>query len=174
MAKTMAYDAKVPQYLKREQCWFGSIVGRPIDLHSRMNPISPSGRSMEEEAAEHILPSPTLRPSERIQIYNQQYWWRLLNAMHDLFPLVTRLFGHSDFNQSIGFPYLSKYPPRHWSLHLLGERLEQWVTEDYSAGDKELVLHACSVDWAFNHSFFAPAYPYLTEAELPSKGGIER
>lgn len=162
----MTYDERVPLLLKREQQWFGLIIGRPIDADSRMDPISPTGCLMEEEAAEHIVPSPTLRPAQRIQIYNQQYWWRLLNTLHESFPLLTRLFGYFEFNQVIGIPYLTKYPPRHWSLGLLGDRLPQWCREDYDAPDKGLVSHAAELDWAFSSSFTSNAGVPLTQSEV--------
>lgn len=148
----MISDIKVPPLLKRELQWFASIIGRPIDEDSRMNPISPSNQAIELEAAEHVVPSPTLRPAQRIQIYNQQYWWRLLNALHEAFPMLTRLFGFYDFNRIVGIPYLVKYPPRHWSLPLLGERLPLWAREEYKSADKALVWRAAQVDWAFTHS----------------------
>jgi len=162
----MAFDEKVPLSLKNQQQWFGTIIGRPIDEESRMNPISPAGCLMEEEAALHIAPSPTLRPAQRIQIYNQQYWWRLLNTLHESFPLVTRLFGYFDFNQTIGIPYLTKYPPRHWSLGLLGDRLTQWCLEDYKAADVQLVSDAAELDWAFSASFAVGAVKSLTQEEI--------
>lgn len=162
----MTYDEKVPHLLKREQQWFGSIISRPIDQDSKMNPISPSGQPMEVEAAQHIAPSPTLRPAQRIQIYNQQYWWRLLNTLHESFPLVTRLFGYFDFNKTIGFPYMTKYPPRHWSLTYLGDRLPQWIREEYDADDKRLVLDAAELDWAFTHSFVTGQVAPLAAEDL--------
>ena len=162
----MNFDTKVPNYLKREQLWFGQIIGRPIDEDSQMNPISPSGELMEIEAAEHIVPSPTLRPAERIQIYNQQYWWRLLNTLHDLYPLVTRLFGYRDFNRLIAIPYLIKYPPNHWSLTYVGDRLPQWIEEEYVGDDKKLVYEAALVDWAFTDSFVAASTSPLTNEDL--------
>lgn len=149
----MSFDSSAPSKLKKSQKWFASIIARPIDEDSRMNPISPSGNPMEEEAWDYILPSPTLRPAQRIQIYNQQYWWRLLNTLHESFPLVTRLFGYHDFNQTIGFPYLTKYPPNHWSLNLLGNYLPEWVQEHYHRSDKQLIANAAKLDSAYNHSF---------------------
>lgn len=166
----MTFDLKVPNKLKRIQCWFGSIIGRPIDEDSRMNPISPTGQSMEIEACDYIVPSPTLRPAERIQIYNQQYWWRLLNALQESFPLVTRLFGYHDFNRTIAIPYLVKYPPNHWSLNVLGDRLLQWAEEDYLNSDRKLILDAIHIDWAFNNSFCAPQKSPITMETLPVKG----
>lgn len=154
----MTYDVQVPEALKKTQQWFGSIISRPIDVNSCMNPTSPTGIPMAEEAWQYIVPSPTLQPAQRIELYNQQYWWRLLSTMHEIFPTVTRLFGYHDFNQTISIPYLCKYPPRHWSLHYVGDKLLDWIQEDYHADDKELVYNAARVDWAYTDSFITPFY----------------
>ncbi len=164
----MTYDLRVPSALKREQQWFGSIIGRPIDEHSQMMSLSPSGLPMEVEASRHLVPSPTMRPEQRIQIYNQQYWWRLLRALQESFPLVTRLFGYRNFNRLIAVPYLVKYPPRHWALAPLGDRLVQWVAEEYEAPNQQLVADAARLDWAFVASFTAEQWP-----EMPQNAGEE-
>lgn len=157
----MIFDAKVPAALKKSQQWFASIITRPIDACSLMEPVSPSGIPMEVEAAEYITPSPTLQPHERIQIYNQQYWWRFLTTLHENFPFVTRLFGYREFNRIFAFPYIVKYPASHWSLNYLGDRLPQWIEEEYHEGDKPLVQHAAELDLGCVHSFYAKNYPSL-------------
>ncbi|WP_166157039.1 putative DNA-binding domain-containing protein [Neochlamydia sp. AcF84] len=157
-AMELRFDKQAPANLKKLQEWFASILVRPVDQDSRMNPISPSQESMEEEAFEYIVPSPTLRPAQRIELYNQQYWWRLLSILHDATPLVVRLFGHHDFNEKIGKPYLTHYPPDTWSLNFLSDRLPQWIDESYQENDKQLVLDAARVDAALNYSFFAAHY----------------
>ncbi len=166
----MTFDTKVPRKLKSIQQWFGSIIGRPLTEEDKVVPVAPSGELIENEAGQFILPSPTLHPAQRIQIYNQQYWWRLLSALQDSFPLVTRLFGYHDFNRSIAIPYLVKFPPHSWSLAVLGDRLPQWVEEDYNADDKELVLNAARLDCAYNESFIAPQYPPILSSNLPKEG----
>lgn len=146
---------------------FSSIITRPIDRNSQMNPLSPNGRPMIEEAAELITPNATMRSDERIQIYNQQYWWRFLNTLHDTFPLLTRLFGYTDFNEKIAIPYILKYPADHWSLHYLGNRLAQWVEEEYHEKDRNLILDAAQIDSAYNESFITPHHPMnLNPADL--------
>lgn len=168
----MRFDTKVPLPLKKTQTWFASIITRPIDEESRMNPISPSGQPMEEEAYDFIVPSPTLRPAQRIQIYNQQYWWRLLNSLHETYPLVVRLFGYHDFNQTIGIPYLSQCPPNHWSLNQLGDRLPQWIEDHYHDQDKNLIKDAVEIDYAYNRAFFAAKHAPIDMASLPVKGDV--
>lgn len=152
----MTYDLAVPLDLKKTQQWFGSIISRPLGDDSKQNPISPSGAPMELEAKEFISPSPYLQPAQRIQIYNQQYWWRLINVMQENFPLVLRMFGYHDFNQSLAVPYLHKHCPEHWSLNRLGFNFAQWILDEYEASDKLLVHHAAAIDWAYMHNFVAP------------------
>lgn len=170
----MSYDAKVPLMLRREQQWFGSIIGRPIDDDNRMDPVSPSGVSMEIEAAQHIAASPTMQPAERIQIYNQQYWWRLLNTLHESFPFLICLLGYYHFNRKIAMPYLVKYPPRHWALMLLGDRLAQWIEEEYQGNDKSMLVNAAAIDYAFSASFIAADMPSLNIEQLSHPDQVEK
>lgn len=117
---------------------------------------------MAEEAKKYILPSPTLEPHQRIEIYNQQYWWRLLTILHENLPHLVRLFGYTDFNQTIGFPYLCKYTPNSWSLNPLGNRVVEWLEKHYHEEDRKLVLNVARVDVAYNDSFFIAEHPPLS------------
>lgn len=161
-------EPPIPKDLQLTQDWFASIITRPISPDSEMEMTSPSGRPMEVEAAKYIAPSPTMQPHRRIELYNQQYWWRLLTVMHETFPLVTRLFGYYEFNQEIAIPYLQKYPPKDWSLVHLGKDLPIWIQEEYTAKDKKLVHDAANLDWAFNEAFIIGELPPLNLANLPN------
>ncbi len=152
--------------LQSTQEWFASIITSPLAKNDSINPMMPNGMLIAEEAARYIVPSPTLLPHQRLQIYNQQYWWRLLNTLHANFPLVTRLFGYQAFNEKIGLPYLHQCPPNHWSLTLLGERLPSWVANHYTKPDKPLIHNAANLDWAFTASFIAPQHPPLDLNQL--------
>jgi hypothetical protein len=157
----MPFDQQAPPMLKNLQEWFAGVITQPIDSNSRINPTAPSGKTTASEAAMFIVPSPTLTPIQRIEIYNQQYWWRLLSSLHEIFPLVTRLFGYSDFNMQIGIPYLSACPPNQWSLNAIGSRMIEWIDTYYLADDKPLVRDAVLLDWNFNHLFTAAQMPPL-------------
>lgn len=162
----MILASSPPKNLKNVQHWFASIISRPIDAENRMHTISPKGYPMETEAQMYVAPSSTLTSAQRIEIYNQQYWWRLLATLHESFPFLLRLFGYHDFNQEIGFPYLSRYTPNHWSLNYLGERLPYWARRYYKAADKELIVWAIDIDYAFTRSFVAPFHKPITVQDL--------
>lgn len=157
---------QLPYTLKSTQEWFASIITNRLGENDNIQTYSPHGILIAEEAAEYINPSPHLRPHQRMQIYNQQYWWRLLNTLHANFPLVTRLFGYQAFNEEIGSPYLSAYPPDHWSLNGLGSHLPQWISDFYQKPDQSLIYNATSLDWAFIASFISPQHTPLNLAHL--------
>jgi len=168
----MKDECDVPEMLKETQEWFASIITRPIDPQSHMNPISPSGVPMVEESKKYILPSPTLEPHQRIEIYNQQYWWRLLTVLHENLPLIVRLFGYFDFNQRIGFPYLCEYRPDTWSLNPLGTHVVQWMEDHYHEEDRQLVIDAAKVDVAYNDGFVVEGLPPLSTEEIPDMSEV--
>lgn len=166
----MTFDVTVPKKLKCIQQWFAGIITVPIDKDNKIRPHAPSGRAIVEEALEYIAPSPTLEAFQRIELYNQQYWWRLLSNMQESFPTVLRLFGYYDFNRVISFPYLQKYPPNHWSLSYLGQHLVQWIEEEYQASDKALVLDCARLDYAYLDCFIIEQKPCILADESQENG----
>lgn len=158
--------SEAPEASRKAQEWLVSIITQPIDKNSCINQISPSGNPIELEAATWVSPSPTLQPFQRVELYNKQYWWRLLKVLQDSFPLLTRLFGAFDFNQKVGFPYLAKYPPNHWSLNNLGDRMLIWVEKEYLEKDVKLISHAVKIDLAYTHAFFAKELTPLSVEDI--------
>lgn len=156
----------IPEEMRKIQEWFGSIITRPLIENDRINPLSPSGVVITKEAARFVSPSPTLHPHQRIEIYNRQYWWRLLNVLQTNFPLLLRLFDYHDFNEKIAVPFLVKYPPCNWSLSDLGEKLPLWVKEEYKYNDRELVYDAALLDQVFASSFLSIQHPPIDFALL--------
>jgi hypothetical protein len=161
----MTFDVKVPLSLRSLQEWFGPIISQPLAHHGGIVSKSEDGRSIKKEAQKHINPSPALKPFERLQIYNQQYWWRLLNTLQETFPFLTRLFGYRDFNEDLAIPFLRQYPPSHWSLRHLGEQLPEWIRSRYKAEDAALVYAVAHLDRAYHDMFFKPHLESLTPPE---------
>lgn len=155
------FDQLVPKNLLDVQKWFGAVISTPLEKGDFISLISPSGNSIKEEANAFIIPSEGLEPFERIQIYNQQYWWRLLTILQDAFPCVVRLFGFHDFNDLIAVPYMARYPADDWSLNTLGRKLVPWIEEFYTQEDKALVLDSARLDYAYQELFFTADFPRL-------------
>lgn len=158
---------RTPERLKNLQHWFASIITQPLIDNKQTQLKTPQGIFLNEEAKNFIIPSPTMEPHERIQLYNQQYWWRLLKILSDHYPLVARLFGNYEFNELLAIPFLQAYPPNTWSLNCLGRPFPNWLNETYREDDQLLVLRAAHLDWIFREMFLDPSYPQVQLSHIP-------
>lgn len=138
--------------LQEIQAWFGKVVMQKFEEDHQLRALPDA--SIIKECSR-------LSSLNRMQIYHAGYWLRLLDALHDEYPLVTALFGTDNFDMQIGVPYLMKYPSSHWSLHMLGRYLPCWIEESYQGDDKKLIHTTASLDWACQQSFFAKSAPSL-------------
>ncbi|MFZ0565253.1 MAG: DNA-binding domain-containing protein [Chlamydiales bacterium] len=144
----------VPTKLLKMQKWFAATITQPLQPDNTL-------QAAQEEAARYIAPSPTLQPHQRIEIYHQQYWWRLLKVLHENFPTVTRLFGYLPFNEQIAIPYLLKHPPKQWALCELGQDLPDWIEKNYKGDDKRLVRSFAQIDAAAQKAFWVGNLPSM-------------
>ncbi len=165
----MSYDPNAPEKLKEVQSWFASVITQPIDNKSHIAPLSPQGNPIESEAPLYIKPSPTLKPEQRIEIYNQQYWWRLLNVMHTTYTMATRMLGYKKFNDEIAVPYLEAFPSEHYSVSHIGDRLLEWMEHHYAGSDKQILTDAIAIDDAMNRAFFETSFCPITEGIAPEE-----
>ncbi len=166
---TTLFDPKIPVSLRAIQEWFGPIISRPLAPSNKIEPMTPSNAPIQEEACRYVTPSPTLKPHERMEIYNKQYWWRLLKMMEKDTPLLARLFGQHAFQQEIAIPYLAACPPHTWSLNALLDRFPSWLRDNYHQDDRSLVLDVADVDCAFISLFVAPNVPPIHRETVTSE-----
>ncbi len=141
----MSFDPSAPKKLVETQTWFAKVI-----TNERKTSPNP------EESAYFITPGPVLKPHERIAIYQQQYWVRLLHICQENFPLLNCLLGPNTFNQEIATPYLLHYKGNCASLMHLGEHLPQWLEEYYMQDDKALLVNCATIDLSYCRLFFAP------------------
>lgn len=157
----MKFDQKAPTRLTRLQVWFAEIITQKMLDDRSIQPTTSRGNSLVDEAKAFITETPTLSAIDRLQLYNQSYWLRLLDALHEEYPFLTSLFGTESFDNEIAIPYLLSHPPSHWSLNDLGKDLVTWLEANYTQDDKRLIMQAASIDWACQQSFFAKGLPSI-------------
>ena len=73
-------------------------VRRPLTSDYEMQKTTENGGSTEEIATSYIAPNPRLSSFERLEIYNRQYWFRLISAVSEDFPTLNALLGPKRFD----------------------------------------------------------------------------
>src|SRR5580700_11074361 len=97
-------------------------VRRPLTADFEMRRMAEDGQSTEEIAASYISPNARLSSFERLEIYNRQYWFRLISAVSEDFPTLNALLGSRCF-EPLMLAYLHRNPSTSWTLRDLGAKL---------------------------------------------------
>src|ERR1700739_1541018 len=101
-------------------------VMTPLTPSARMRATAPDGRSLRKVAAEIIKPNDRLTSFERLEIYNRQYWFRVLSGFAEDFPGLRAVLGERRFD-ALAKAYLIDCPSRSFTMRNLGSRLEHWL-----------------------------------------------
>jgi hypothetical protein len=137
-----------------------------------MHPLGPRQRMRREHAAVAsalIRPNDRLSSFSRLQIYNQQYWWRLRGAFMDDFPGLRAILGARRFDR-VSDAYLASLGSTSWNLRDLGQHLELFLREhpEFAAPHGALALDMARVEWARVVAFDGSEGPRLDPQSLAS------
>ena len=147
-------------------------VMQPLTLSERMRRTAPRGGRMSTYAARFIKPNDRLTSFERLEIYNRQYWFRLLSSMAEDFPGLRAVLGGQRF-ESMCKAYLTECPSRSFTLRNLGARLETWLRQNPSwiRNKQVLALDMVRLEWADIEAFDGQAKPALHSEDLGEIAG---
>jgi len=140
-------------------------VRRPLTPNFSMQMVAEDGRPTATMTSHYIKPSATLTSFERLEIYNRQYWFRVLDALSEDYPALSAIVGPKRFDALIR-AYLSETPSTSFSLRNLGKSLPAWLDRhpELTGRRHKLAVDASRVEWACVEAFDGGALPPLTEA----------
>jgi hypothetical protein len=146
-------------------------VMRPLRAGSRIAAISEDGEPMRQRAAAYVKPNDRLTSVERLEIYNRQYWFRILDCLCDDFPGLRAVLGERAF-RGLSEAYLRDCPSESFTLRNLGARLEAWLRSNPGyAGDRlDLALDMVRLEWAHIEAFDGGEDPVLGPEDLLELG----
>ena len=125
------------------------------------------GRPTADVVAEFIKPNDRLTSFDRIEIYNRQYWFRLIDCLYDDYRGLQAVLGQTKFNR-LAIEYLDRYPSRCFTLRNLGSRLETFLEErpDLIQPREELAKEMAKFEWAQVVAFDGPMETAVTVDDL--------
>src|SRR5271163_3644331 len=131
-----------------------AAVRQPLTAAEGMRQRSSDGRSMRRIAEEIIKPNDRLSSFERLEIYNRQYWFRVLAALAEDFEGLRLIIGDRNF-EKLSVAYLRDCPSQSFTLRNLGSRLESWLRAhtEHIAGVEDIALDMVQLEWAEIEAF---------------------
>lgn len=140
---------------------------RPLTPANQMQPLWMDGKEMKQLAATFIKPNDRLTSFERLEIYNRQYWFRLLDCFYEDYPGLRAVLGERKFAR-LAVAYVTKHPSRSFTLRNLSQDLvrfieaePQWVQPTF-----QLAHDMARLEWAHIEAFDNEAKPPVTADQL--------
>ena len=130
--------------LARIQRWFQAVVSHPDGAAAgASSPEAEMEFGSGAEALESVLTgSSKLDPADRIAVYANAYFARLVDCLGEVFPILKRALGAEAFD-GFAVEYLRENPSRSYTLHRLGLRFPEFLASTRPPRDDPSVP-----DWA--------------------------
>ena len=162
------------------QRWMQAVITHPAGVAAGAD--SPAARSEIDIGSEQIEtiipPSRQLTSEERLAIYGNAYFARLLECLRTIFPLVARTVGDEAFDD-LAMDYLRRYPSRSYTLDRLGDRFMDYLSESRPDLDDQgrstedwpdFVIDLARLEWEIDDVFDGPG---VEGRELLSAGQLQ-
>lgn len=159
-------SAKVSKLADIQSLMAKSLM-RPLTSGENTQRIWVDGTPMSQVASSFIKPNDRLSSLERLQIYNQQYWWRLLGCFGEDFRGVRAVIGERKFDR-LATAYLTEHGSQSWSLRNLGQLVPAFLEShpELTQPHSELALEMARVEWARVEAFDGPSRPPIDPHRL--------
>jgi hypothetical protein len=128
------------------QRWFQSVISHPqgistaIDTEEAQKLIAMKRSELEQV----IKRSKNLSAEERLGIYANAYYARLLECLRESFPVLAKTLGHDVFDE-FAFDYLQQYPSKSYTLNRLGDQFAKFL--DDTRPDRTDATPSPQADW---------------------------
>jgi hypothetical protein len=154
------------ELLEMQRAMAGALF-RPLTNDWNMQSKWHDGRPMEQFAAEFIKPNDRLSSFDRLEIYNRQYWFRVLDCLYDDYPGLLAVVGEEQFLK-LATAYLAKHQSDSYTLRNLGDRLEKFLREEphWTEPNHALAIDMVRFEWAQVVAFDGPSKPVVTPDDL--------
>ena len=163
----MSETGSGPRSLDVVQRWFQAVVTHPGGVEGGARSEEAQGliRLDRGELEAVIGRSRNLTAAERLSIYANAYYARLLECLGGCFPMLKRALGDEVFD-SFAFEYLQRYPSRSYTLDRLGESFPRFLDETRPERDDggepngvdwpDFLIDLATLEWTIAKVFDGP------------------
>jgi hypothetical protein len=136
-----------------------------------MRPLTGSDRMARKIDTAYVKPNDRLTSRERLELYNRQYWFRVIDAIYDDFPGLRAVLGQRAFDR-LTRAYLADCQSHSFTLRNLGSQMESWLRKNpsYAGANLDLALDMARLEWAHIEAFDGLAENALGPEDLLELG----
>jgi hypothetical protein len=146
-------------------------VRRPLTVDFEMQTETEAGLSTSEIASSYVKPNDLLTSFERLEIYNRQYWFRVIGAVAEDYPALNAVLGSKRFDALV-LAYLQENPSTSFTLRNLGAKLPDWLARhpEFTGVRHLLAVDVARLEWAYVEAFDSARLNPFSEADFGGLG----
>lgn len=151
--------------LDRLQRWMQAAVVHPGDIEKALSSPVARREIARADVDAVILPSATLKPAERVGIYQNMYLLRMEEALATDYRGLKHFLGDDGFF-SLVRDYVQVHPSRSYTLNRLGDRLPEFVAVAPDVRRQDFCADLARLERALSQVFDAPETKALGAADI--------
>ena len=151
------------QDLSTVQRWFQSVISHPEGVESGLD-AEEAQRLIglrRGELEKVIRRSRNLTAEQRLGIYANAYYARLMECLRESFPVLAKTLGRELFDE-FAFDYLKVHPSTSYTLNRLGDRFADFLQatrpdkEEGGVGWPDFLIDLARLEWSIEQVFDGP------------------
>ena len=145
------------------QRWMQTVITHPEGIEAGI--CSQEARQQIDTSIDQveqvISRSRALSSVERLNIYGQSYYARLMDCLRDVFTALVHTLGEETFD-SFSFSYLQEYPPSSYSLAFLADHFVEFLERSKPESDEgdsswaDFLIDLARLEWNIDQVFDGP------------------
>jgi hypothetical protein len=153
--------------LERTESLFWALVTAPEGVRPGLDELVRRGAAAPGDLDALIDGSAKMTPADRLDIYANMYFFRLLDCLKEDFPKLLEALGAGRFHNVIT-DYLLACPSAHPSLRYVGARLPEFLAAHSLGGESPVLADLARLEWARADLFDAADAAPMTREHLAS------
>lgn len=113
----------------------------------------------DDRMPQHIAAPANNSTIERLDVYRDGYYLRLLEILTVDYPVIKTILGEEGFD-TLGREYIDAYPSTHFSVRVFGRHLSKFITSQRTYDP--MLVEMASFEWMLGATQDAPDAPHLT------------
>jgi hypothetical protein len=151
--------------LATTQSLLWSLITAPEGVAAALDGADARGSQLRAELLRTVCDDPQFGAAERLDVYANMYFFRLLDVLRDDFPAVVAVAGDDAFHNLVT-DYLLRHFPSHHSLRQAGRFLPAFLATHSLAQRHPGLPDLARFEWALCEAFDAANAPAATTEEL--------
>jgi hypothetical protein len=136
-----------------------------------MRPLTAADHIAPKTNAAYVKPNDRLTSLERLEIYNRQYWFRVIDSMYEDFAGLCAVLGKRSFDRLVR-AYVAECPSQTFTLRNLGSQLDDWLRRNpaYAGPKLAMALDMARLEWAHIEAYDGESWQTLGPEDLLELG----